>query len=60
MAGAGRKGRMHEILVIAKGRLAAPRRKAAQLGPLHGDVIHALVLGGLAALAAWVSRPGRG
>jgi uncharacterized membrane protein YphA (DoxX/SURF4 family) len=29
----------------------------AQLGPLHGDVVHVLVLGGLLALAAWLSRP---
>ncbi len=27
----------------------------AQLGPLHGDVIHCFVLGGLAALVAWLS-----
>jgi hypothetical protein len=60
MAGAGRKGRMHDILDIGQGGLAASRRKAAQLGPLHGDVIHVLGLGGLAALTAWVSRPRRG
>lgn len=29
----------------------------AQLGPLHGDVIHVLVLGALAAFVAWFSRP---
>jgi len=29
---------------------------AAQIGPLHGDLIHVVVLGGLAALAAWLSR----
>jgi len=29
----------------------------AQIGPLHGDVIHVLVLGALALLAAWLSRP---
>ncbi len=32
----------------------------AQLGPLHGDIVHVFVLGGLAALAAWVSRLRRG
>lgn len=31
----------------------------AQIGPLHGDVIHTLVLGGLAAFVAWFSRPVR-
>jgi putative oxidoreductase len=30
----------------------------AQTGPLHGDLVHVFVLGGLAALAAWLSRPG--
>jgi uncharacterized membrane protein YphA (DoxX/SURF4 family) len=30
---------------------------AAQVGPLHGDVIHVFVLGFLAVLAAWLSRP---
>ena len=30
----------------------------AQVGPLHGDLIHVFVLGGLAALAAWLARPG--
>ena len=29
----------------------------AQTGPLHGDVIHVFVLGGLATLAAWLTRP---
>ena len=29
----------------------------AQIGPLHGDLIHVFVLGGLAALAAWLGRP---
>ena len=29
----------------------------AQLGPLHGDIVHVLVLGGLLALTAWLSRP---
>jgi uncharacterized membrane protein YphA (DoxX/SURF4 family) len=29
----------------------------AQVGPLHGDLIHVFVLGFLAALAAWLSRP---
>jgi len=31
----------------------------AQVGPLHGDLIHVFVLGGFLALAAWVSRPKR-
>jgi uncharacterized membrane protein YphA (DoxX/SURF4 family) len=31
----------------------------AQVGPLHGDLIHVFVLGFLAALAAWLSRPAR-
>jgi uncharacterized membrane protein YphA (DoxX/SURF4 family) len=31
----------------------------AQLGPLHGDVIHVAVLGALVALIAWANRPGR-
>ena len=31
----------------------------AQIGPLHGDLIHVFVLGALLALAAWLSRPGR-
>jgi putative oxidoreductase len=31
----------------------------AQVGPLHGDLIHVFVLGFLAALAAWLSRPTR-
>ena len=30
---------------------------AAQIGPLHGDLIHVFVLGGLALLAAWLTRP---
>ncbi len=30
----------------------------AQIGPLHGDLIHVFVLGGLAAFVAWVNRPG--
>ena len=29
----------------------------AQLGPLHGDVIHVFVLGALLTLIAWISRP---
>ena len=29
----------------------------AQIGPLHGDLIHVFVLGGLSGLAAWLSRP---
>jgi uncharacterized membrane protein YphA (DoxX/SURF4 family) len=29
----------------------------AQIGPLHGDVIHVYVLGGLALIAAWVTTP---
>lgn len=29
----------------------------AQIGPLHGDVIHVYVLGALALLAAWVTTP---
>ena len=29
----------------------------AQTGPLHGDVIHVFVLGALAVLAAWLTRP---
>jgi hypothetical protein len=29
----------------------------AQIGPLHGDIIHVFVLGGLLALTAWISRP---
>ena len=35
----------------------------AQVGPLHGDIVHVFVLGGLLALVAWLSRPswlGRG
>jgi uncharacterized membrane protein YphA (DoxX/SURF4 family) len=32
----------------------------AQLGPLHGDVIHVFVLGALVLLIGWASRPGRG
>lgn len=30
----------------------------AQVGPLHGDVIHVIVLGALTGLAAWLCRPG--
>lgn len=30
---------------------------AAQIGPLHGDLVHVFVLGGLALLAAWLTRP---
>ncbi len=30
----------------------------AQIGPLHGDLVHVFVLGGLTALAGWLSRPG--
>lgn len=30
---------------------------AAQLGPLHGDIVHVLVLGALLALIAWATRP---
>jgi len=29
----------------------------AQVGPLHGDVVHVFVLGGLLAVAAWFTRP---
>jgi uncharacterized membrane protein YphA (DoxX/SURF4 family) len=29
----------------------------AQVGPLHGDIVHVFVLGGLLALTAWISRP---
>lgn len=29
----------------------------AQIGPLHGDVIHVIVLGALAAFTAWLTRP---
>ena len=29
----------------------------AQIGPLHGDIVHVLVLGGLLAVMAWISRP---
>jgi putative oxidoreductase len=29
----------------------------AQIGPLHGDLIHVYVLGGLALIAAWVTTP---
>ena len=29
----------------------------AQVGPLHGDLIHVYVLGGLAMIAAWVTTP---
>ena len=29
----------------------------AQIGVLHGDLVHVFVLGGLVALIAWVSRP---
>jgi len=29
----------------------------AQVGPLHGDLIHVYVLGGLAMLAAWITTP---
>ena len=29
----------------------------AQLGPLHGDVVHVLVLAALVALVAWLARP---
>ena len=29
----------------------------AQIGPLHGDIVHVLVLGGLVAVLAWISRP---
>lgn len=29
----------------------------AQVGPLHGDLIHVYVLGGLALVAAWVTTP---
>jgi putative oxidoreductase len=31
----------------------------AQYGPLHGDIIHVFVLGGLLAVAAWIARPSR-
>lgn len=31
----------------------------AQLGPLKGDIVHVLVLGGLAVFVAWFSRPAR-
>lgn len=30
----------------------------AQMGPLKGDLVHVFVLGGLAALAAWILRGG--
>ncbi|HEV2363319.1 MAG TPA: DoxX family protein [Caulobacteraceae bacterium] len=30
---------------------------AAQLGPLHGDIAHVIVLGLLVLLAAWIGRP---
>ena len=39
------------LLCICAGALIA------QLGPLHGDIIHVFVLGALLALAAWISRP---
>jgi putative oxidoreductase len=29
----------------------------AQVGPLHGDMVHVFMLGGLLALTAWISRP---
>lgn len=29
----------------------------AQTGPLHGDVVHVLILGTLAALTIWLTRP---
>ena len=29
----------------------------AQIGPLHGDLIHVYVLGALALIAAWVTTP---
>lgn len=29
----------------------------AQIGPLHGDVVHVIALGALTALAAWATRP---
>jgi putative oxidoreductase len=29
----------------------------AQIGPLHGDIIHVVVLASLLLLAAWLSRP---
>jgi putative oxidoreductase len=29
----------------------------AQIGPLHGDLIHVFVLGSLLLLAAWLTRP---
>ena len=29
----------------------------AQTGPLHGDIIHVVVLGSLLLLAAWLTRP---
>jgi uncharacterized membrane protein YphA (DoxX/SURF4 family) len=32
----------------------------AQLGPLHGDVVHVVVMGALVAVVGWFSRPGRG
>jgi uncharacterized membrane protein YphA (DoxX/SURF4 family) len=30
---------------------------AAQIGPLHGDVIHVFFLGALVVLTAWLTRP---
>jgi putative oxidoreductase len=32
----------------------------AQIGPLHGDVVHVFVLGTLAALTMWLTRPPSG
>ena len=29
----------------------------AQHGPLHGDLVHVFVLGGLVVLAGWIARP---
>ena len=46
-------GRALILLGICAGALVA------QIGPLHGDLIHVFVLGALLALAAWLSRPGR-
>ena len=39
------------LVVVCLGALAA------QLGPLHGDVIHVFVLGGLIAVLLYLTRP---
>ena len=41
------------LLCVCAGALVA------QLGPLHGDVVHVLVLGVIVALTVWLTRPAK-